>query len=291
MKYASPDSEWKHSVSLAPVTPATPLCTLCEIRPGDTREHNPPQWLFDWCNAAHGTPSPGFRLHRAGDPVGGPLQVQPGITYPCCSQCNAWMNDNIETPVMEILKALTSAARSVTELTVDNQTQLATWLLKVWIFDVSDGEVPSHEEERDYLLSHLSPPPTHTVWLGRLVEPNQRHPNVSAHQTPKSFGTLRVAWSRSVPMDNLRLFSLYSAQPEISYRAITLPSDALRYLVKIWPPTAPHVPWPPPEEIDGPTHDALATLIDPQPMFYVPPGGGVPVRYVPPENIYEPPAV
>jgi hypothetical protein len=84
------------------------------------------------------------------------------------------MNDNIEKPVMEILKALTSAARSVTELTVgDDQTHLATWLFKVWIFHASDNGVPSHKKERDYLLNHLSPPLTHTVWLGKLVVPAQ----------------------------------------------------------------------------------------------------------------------
>ena len=267
--------------------PQEGTCSLCGSRPGTTIEHSPASWIFRRITVDLKNPVPGYRIKRESEPLGS-LQDNPAIPYPCCAECNSWMNEHIEKPVASVLEQVVIASRGLTELTADDQARLAAWYYKVAMFAVQDtGAIPFRQYEKDEFLRTAAPQPTDTFWLGQMVEPRFRK-ETSLHPVPQSFGRIPCPWSRTMPSALHRAYCLMLFQD--IHRPVVLPPGAADSLIQIWPPVVPAQRWPPPVQIDLSRQLALSRLIDPMPMFNLTLEGTV-QRISPPDAIYEPPPV
>jgi hypothetical protein len=172
------------------------------------------------------------------------------------------MNVNIEQPVIDTLKQLLIAARSLTELTIEDQAHLASWILKVII--CADPHSFSREEKDRFRGTGVAAS-TDAIWLGQMTPPAERHENNLAHLSPKDFGKLMVNRRRALPMGMYRLFSLFVSKLDPFQPDVELPMtlDLSRHLVQIWPARDTSIPWPP-RMMDGAVVAAVENMLRPE---------------------------
>src|SRR5262249_54468522 len=100
-------------------------CRLCgRSDQSCTPEHIIPRWLSDYLAPQFPL---GFRLYVEDTPI---TQFEPRITQTIqvCRPCNGWLNEWIEQPAQEIIKALVGGARNLTKLERSQQMRTALWL-------------------------------------------------------------------------------------------------------------------------------------------------------------------
>jgi hypothetical protein len=230
-----------------------PPCIVCGTQAGSTKEDNPALWVAEWISRNHKTTLPGFRLQRQGGELG-PLRDRFNVKVPCCERCNRWLNVNVELPAIEVLKQVLAGLPSLTELSEEDQTHIATWVYKVLMCTVG---LPLSQDEKNAFRATSRPPTTETIWIGKMAPPSQLNPTRVFHQPERSFPELRISRSRTMPFHLYRLFAFVFTTPWLHGPRLVLPAELAQYLVRIWPPTGDAVPWPPELMIDGATHKAL----------------------------------
>jgi hypothetical protein len=175
------------------------------------------------------------------------------------------MNEWVEDPARDLLKALVVGARTTTSLTRAQQMHLSKWLAKTSIMMDAYWGSPSPRaprEEVNYFFRWGMPSLVTTIWVGQL-ERNFMGESTPQNVPPKPELIAKIMtaapWSPSFSV--YKLFSLFVSQPPHAYRPITLPVEAESCLTRIWPPHEDVTSWPPPEVIDRPTYDALRRMV------------------------------